>query len=151
MLLIAATQLSAQTDRQAERTNPTEMYTRMADRLARQMKLDDDKAASFKLLYLDYQTARHNATNPAGENQSDGRLDLDKLTDEEAAELIQKRFQAQEAGLAVDKKYYTEFLQILTPRQAVQVYLGGRGMGRGDGQGDGRRQGGTRSGRFSRP
>ena len=127
-------------DRQRQRMNPTEMYTRMADRLVKQMKLDDDKANSFKVLYLDYQTARQNAANPKGEKAENERIDMSKLTDAQATELVQKRFQTQEAQLAVDKEYYPKFLEILTPGQAVQIYIQ-RGGNRGEGM-----QGGNRGG-----
>ena len=148
MLLMTTTVMNAQESGNAgrgqrQRMDPTEMYTRQADRLSKQMKLDDDKANTFKALYLDYQTARQNAANPKGENAEDERIDMKKLTDAQATELIQKRFQAQEAQLAVDKKYYPMFLEILTPAQAAQVYIQ-RGAGR---SGMGGQQGGGRGGR----
>ena len=148
MLLLTTTAMNAQDGgRQRQRMNPAEMYTRMADRLAGQMKLDDGKADAFKTLYLDYQTARQNAANPRGLEADNEHVDMDNLTDEKATELIQKRFQTQEAQLAVDKKYYPLFLEILTPAQAVQVFIP-RGMGRGgNGQGNGRGGRGGRSGR----
>jgi hypothetical protein len=135
--------------RQRQRMNPTEMYTRTAERLAKQFKLDEDKTNSFKVLYLDYQTARMNAANPKGENNNDERIDVEKMTDEQATELVQKRFQAQEAQLAVDKEYYTKFLDILTPVQAAQIFVQRgnalRGM-MGGMQGGGNRGGGRPGG-----
>ncbi len=150
MLFATTSVMNAQDNnggRQRQRMNPTEMYTRTAERLAKQMKLDDDKTNSFKVLYLDYQTARTNAANPKGENTENERIDMEKMTNEQATELVQKRFQAQEAQLAVDKEYYTKFLEILTPVQAAQIFIqrGGnfRGMMPG---GAGRGMGGGRSG-----
>ncbi|MBR2154628.1 MAG: hypothetical protein IJ901_08465 [Bacteroidaceae bacterium] len=159
MLFATTSVMNAQDNnggRQRQRMNPTEMYTRTAERLAKQMKLDDDKTNSFKVLYLDYQTARTNAANPKGENTENERVDMEKMTNEQATELVQKRFQAQEAQLAVDKEYYTKFLEILTPVQAAQIFIqrGGnfRGMagmmpgGAGRGMGGGRGGNGGRSG-----
>lgn len=123
---------------QRQRIDPTELHNRMADRLAKQMKLDDDKTATFKVLYLDYQTARQNAANPKGENADEERVDFKNLTDAKATELIQKRFAAQEAQLNVDKENLPKFLEILTPAQAAQIYLqrgGQRGGQQGGGQG----------------
>ena len=113
---------------QRQRFDPTEMYNRMAERLAKQLKLDDDKAEAFKVLYLDYQTARQNAEKPQGENANQTNPDFKKMTDEEATALIEKQFAAQEAQLAVDKDYLPKFLQLLTPVQAAQVYLRRSGM-----------------------
>lgn len=121
-----------------ERMNTTEMYTRQAERLVKQMKLDDEKKDLFTVLYLDYQAARHNAANPKGEDKQE-RVDMKKLTDEQATELIQKQFAKTEAQLAVDKEYYPKFLEFLTPVQVAQIYLPQRGSR--DGQG-GQRQGG---------
>ena len=103
--------------------NPAEAYSRMAERMAKQMKLSDDKTEVFKVLYLDYQTARRNAANPRGENAENERVDLDKITDAQATELIQKQLAAQEAQLAVDKEYLPKFLEILTPAQVAQIYV----------------------------
>ena len=113
---------------QRQRIDPTEMYNRMAERLAKQMKLDDEKAETFKVLYLDYQTARQNAENPKGEETNQTNPDFKKMTDAEATVLIEKQFAAQEAQLAVDKDYLPKFLQLLTPVQAAQIYLRRVGM-----------------------
>ena len=70
---------------------------------------------------------------------------MQKLTDEQAGELVQKHFAAQEAQLKVDKEYYPKFLEILTPAQAAQVFVPQRGMGqrgRNGGRNGGGRQGG---------
>ena len=135
-------------NRQRQRVNTTEMYTRMADRLAQQLKLDGDKANSFKVLYLDYQTARQNAANPKGESADNERVDFKNMTDEQAKELVQKRFQTEEAQLAVDKEYYTKVLDILTPVQAAQIFVqrGGFRAGMGGMQGGGNRGGGRPGG-----
>lgn len=129
-------------DRQGrrERMNTTEVYTRQAERLVKAMKLDDEKKDLFTVLYLDYQAARHNAANPKGESAQDERIDMKKITDEQATALIQKRFAQTEAQLAVDKEYYPKFLEILTPTQVAQVYLPQR-VAR-DGQQGGQRPGG---------
>jgi hypothetical protein len=103
------------------------VYNRQATRLAKQLELKGDKKDLFTVLYLDYQNARHNAANPKGGDQEgrEQRVDYEKLTDEEATELIQKNFDRQEKQLAVDKEYLPKFLEILTPVQTAQVYLSG--------------------------
>ncbi|MBR1521795.1 MAG: hypothetical protein IJ635_11240 [Bacteroidaceae bacterium] len=139
---------------QRQRIDPTELYNRQAERLAKQMKLEDDKANVFKVLYLDYQTARQNALHPKGENAEEERPDFKKMTDAQATELIQKQLAGQEAQVAVDKEYLPKFLEILTPVQAAQIYLqrggmrGGQGMQGGQGRpgGQGGFGGGPRGG-----
>lgn len=117
------------------RVNTTEMYNRQAERLVKQMKLDDEKAELFTILYLDYQAARHNAANPKGESEEqDQRIDMKKITDEEATELINKQIARAEAQVKVDKEYLPKFLEIITPVQAINVFAPMRAMGRGEGQ-----------------
>ena len=107
-----------------QRIDQAEMNNRMAERLASQMKLDKEKTELFKLLFLDYQTARQNAANPKGEDESaNERINLDKIDDEKAKELIEKQFATQEAQLAVDREYLPKFLEILTPAQAARIYV----------------------------
>ncbi len=136
-----------------QRMNRAEMIQRQSERLVKTLSLEGDKAEAFKVLYLDYQTARQNAANPKGENDQDAQVDMKNLTDAQATDLIQKHFDAQAAQLKVDKEYYGKFLGILTPAQAVRVFLpqrggfaqGQRGQGRQRGNGGfgGGRQGGN--------
>lgn len=133
--LMTATTLSAQNNgNRRERQNKmdmTEIYNRQASRLAKQMKLNDEKEGVFTVLYLDYRNARHNAVNPQGGDQENAeqRADFTKMSDEEATALIQKYMDRQERQLAVDKEYLPKFLEILTPAQTAQVYMsGGAGM-----------------------
>lgn len=128
-----------------QRFDRAEMIQRYADRLAQQMNLSEEKSSTFKVLFMDYQMARQNAANPKGENEQPENVDMKKLSDEQASELVQKHFAAQEAQLKVDKEYYPKFLEILTPSQAAQVFVPQRGMGQ-RGQGQRGRNGGGRQG-----
>ena len=145
MLCLVSFSASAQDgNNRRQRFDRAEMLQRFADRLSQQMNLSEEKSATFKVLYMDYQMARQNAANPKGENEQES-IDMQKLTDEQAGELVQKHFAAQEAQLKVDKEYYPKFLEILTPAQAAQVFVPQRGMGqrgRNGGRNGGGRQGG---------
>lgn len=124
-LAIIAISASAQDQQQGrrQRMNTTEMYTRQAERLVKQLKIEDDKKDLFTALFLDYQAARHNAVNPKGENEKEEKLDLKKMTDDEAKALVQKQFSQTEAQLNVDKEYYAKFLEMLTPVQVAQIFV----------------------------
>lgn len=136
----------------------TELNERMANRLAKQMKLKDADKDKFTVLYLDYQNARHNVVNPNGGNQEnkEANTDLKNLTDEQAKELIQKNFERQEKQLAVDREYLNKFLEFLSPSQAVYIFVRtnpGRNMGMyrmpmGGPMGGGRPMGGPMGGGF---
>lgn len=139
---------SAQNNQQGRRRrmDTTEMYNRQAERLVKQMKLDDEKKDLFTVLYLDYMAARQNAANPKGEEDGDERVDLKKLTDEKAKELVEKQFARTEAQLKVDKEYYPKFLEFLTPVQVAQVFVQRLSRGNAEGQRPGGGFGGGRGG-----
>ena len=127
-----------------QRMNRAEMIQRQSERLVKELEIADDKADAFKVLYIDYQTARQNAANPKGEENQE-QIDMKKLTDVQATDLVQKQFQTQEAQLKVDREYYAKFLAILTPVQAAKIFLPQQ---RNSGQGQrGQGQRGQRGGR----
>ena len=133
LLVMFSVSVSAQNDQQGRRRrmDATEMFNRNAERLVKQLKLDDEKKDLFTVLYLDYMAARQNAAHPKGESDADERVDFKKITDEEAKELVEKQFARTEAELKVDKEYYAKFLDIITPAQAAQVFLRGAGAAMG--------------------
>lgn len=120
-----------------------EMQTRMANRLAKNMKLDEVATEQFAALYGEYMKARMAA---AGEQTGRReRVDVENITDEKAIELIEKNFKTREAQLAVDREYYAKFTRIITPAQAAQIFLGRNGMM------GGQRMNGERRGGFDGP
>ena len=125
-----------------------ELNNRQATRLAKQMKLSDEVEQKFIVLYLDYQNARHNAANPTGGDQegAEQRVDINKLSDEQASDLIQKNFDRQERQLAVDRQYLPRFLEILSPSQAAHIFLQRGGQMRGGQMRGGNGQRGPRGG-----
>jgi hypothetical protein len=143
-LMLVSLSVSAQGDRRERQNNMdiTEIYNRQANRLVRNMKLDDSKKDAFTALYLDYQNARHNAVNPKGGDQEgrEQRTNFQELTEEQALELIQKNFERQEKQLAIDKEYLPKFQSILTNAQCAQVFInqGGRPAAGGGQQRGGR-------------
>ncbi len=152
LVLLTTTLASAQNDDQRQdrrqRMDRTEILNRQATRLAKDMKLDDEKKDKFVVLYMDYQSARFNVINPNGGDQesSEQRVDMDKLTDAQATDLINKRFERTEKQLAVDKEYYKKFSEFLTPVQVAKIFLPQRGGMRG-----GQQNGGPRGGGFGGP
>lgn len=149
VLVVFCTSVSAQDNQQQgrrRRMDATEMFNRNAERLVKQLKLDDEKKDMFTVLYLDYMAARQNAAHPKGETDDNANVDFKKITDEEAKELVEKQFARTEAELKVDRDYYTKFLDILTPAQAAQVFV--RGAGRGMEGMNGRRPEGFGRGGF---
>ena len=114
--------------RNRQRSNPAEMYANMAENLAKQLKLKKEKAETFKLLYVDYQNARRAAQGAAGDFTAE-LPDVKKMTDDEANQLIQEQFESQAKQLAVDKQFLPQFLEILTPVEAAQVFVPRLSMG----------------------
>ena len=124
-LLLATVSASAQGN-----FNADEVYSRMASRLAKNMKLESNVETEFTALYVEYQKARRVAASIAGEAIEGRRQnnDLENITDEKATELIENSFKAQEAQLAIDREYYAKFIRVITPAQAAQIYVRRGGM-----------------------
>lgn len=139
-LLLTTVSVSAQGN-----FNADEVYSRMASRLAKNMKLESSVEEQFTTIYVEYQKARRNAMSVAGEAVEGRRQnnDLENITDEKATELIENSFKAQEAQLAVDREYYAKLIRVITPAQAAQIFVRRGGMMGGMRQGGFRpRQGG---------
>lgn len=163
ILLASVATVNAQNENRREnRRNAAEMYTRMAERMAKTLDVASEKQELFKAMYVEYQTARAAADKARaraeanrGENgRNRERVDMSKLSEAEAAERVQDYFATQEAQLAIDKEYYAKFQQIVTPVQAARVFLqrGGmmqrEGMQRGEGMRGGQRGFGGGQGGF---
>lgn len=144
MFTANAQEMRGRGNEQRPRMNPAEMYARMADRVAEQLKLDDEKTGLFKVLYIDYLTARQNAIHPKGENDGEQAKE-DKMTDEKAKAELEKVFAGQEAAAKVDRDYSVKFLEILTPQQTLQIFRRQGAMGQRQGQ-QMQRQGGRMGG-----
>lgn len=140
-IIAACTMLLVCISASAQRNAYTEeMFSRMASRLAKNMKLDDVASEQFTALYAEYMKARMAAAGEQTGRRS--RIDVENITDEAADSLIAKSFKTQEVQLAVDREYYGKFIRIITPSQAAQIFLRRGGMA-GDRQ---RMEGGRRGG-----
>ena len=122
LVLVSAVAMAQNNRNRNQRMNPAEMYSNMADNMAKQLKLKKEKAETFKLLYIDYQNARRAAQGAAGDYTAEVP-DVKKMTDEEANQLIQEQFDSQAKLLAVDKEYLSKFQEILTPVETAQVLV----------------------------
>ena len=78
---VAMAQNNRNRNRNNQRMNPAEMYTNMADNLAKQLKLKKEKAETFKLLYVDFQNARRAAQGAAADFTAEAP-DVKKMTDD---------------------------------------------------------------------
>jgi acetolactate synthase small subunit len=106
--------------------NFDEMYSRMASRLAKNMKLDDVATEQFTTLYAEYMKVRMAAAGEQTDRRE--RVDLENITDEQATEMIEKSFATQELQLTIDREYYKKFIRIITPAQAAQIFVRRTGM-----------------------
>lgn len=143
----------------------TEMRTKMATRMANELKLDDNTQAWFIPLYTEYQdtlrSVRHKfAIKPAPEllkpKADNDKEKTDKknskkapkaLTDAEAQQMIDNTFAREERLLSLKRAYYDKFKAKLTPQQLVTLFCNKPNRGTAPGrQQFGGRQGGMRQG-----
>lgn len=143
----------------------TEMRTKMATRMANELKLDDNTQAWFIPLYAEYQDTlrsvrREFTTKPAPEllkpKADNDKEKTDKknskkapkvLTDAEAQQMIDNTFAREERVLSLKRAYYDKFKAKLTPQQLVTLFCSKPNRGTAPGrQQFGGRQGGMRQG-----
>lgn len=148
----------------------TEMRTKMATRMANELKLDDNTQAWFIPLYAEYQDTlrsvrRKFAIKPAPEllkpKADNDKEKTDKknskkapkaLTDAEAQQMIDNTFAREERTLSLKRAYYDKFKAKLTPQQLVTLFCKpNRGTAPGRQQFGGRQGGMRQGGQFGGP
>lgn len=149
----------------------TEMRTKMATRMANELKLDDNTQAWFIPLYAEYQdtlrSVRREFTIKPAPELLKPKADNDKektdkknckkapkaLTDAEAQQMIDNTFAREERVLSLKRAYYDKFKAKLTPQQLVTLFCGkpNHGTAPGRQQFDGRQGGMRQGGQFGGP
>ena len=143
----------------------TEMRTKMATRMANELKLDDNTQAWFIPLYTEYQdtlrSVRREFTIKPAPELLKPKADNDKektdkknsqkapkvLTDAEAQQMIDNTFAREERTLSLKHAYYDKFKAKLTPQQLVTLFCSKPNRNTAPGrQQFGGRQGGMRQG-----
>ena len=143
----------------------TEMRTKMATRMANELKLDDNTQAWFIPLYAEYQdtlrSVRREFTIKPAPELLKPKADNDKektdkknskkapqvLTDTEAQQMIDNTFAREERILSLKRAYYDKFKAKLTPQQLVTLFCSKPNRNTAPGrQQFGGRQGGMRQG-----
>lgn len=143
----------------------TEMRTKMATRIANELKLDDNTQAWFIPLYAEYQdtlrSVRREFTIKPAPELLKPKADNDKektdkknskkapkvQTDAEAQQMIDNTFAREERVLSLKRAYYDKFKAKLTPQQLVTLFCSKPNRGTAPGrQQFGGRQGGMRQG-----
>ena len=148
----------------------TEMRTKMATRMANELKLDDNTQAWFIPLYAEYQDTlrsvrREFTIKPAPEllkpkadndKEQTDKKDCKKapkaLTDTEAQQMIDNTFAREERLLSLKRAYYDKFKAKLTPQQLVTLFCKpNRNTAPGRQQFGGRQGGMRQGGQFGGP
>ena len=148
----------------------TEMRTKMATRMANELKLDDNTQAWFIPLYTEYQdtlrSVRRKFTIKPAPELLKPKADNDKektdkknskkapkaLTDAEAQQMIDNTFAREERLLSLKRAYYDKFKAKLTPQQLVTLFCKpNRNTAPGRQQFGGRQGGMRQGGQFGGP
>lgn len=97
---------------------PEERFERKANALSDKMMLDDATKAKFVPMYTEY-LKEFKEVCP---NKEVAKKPCSELTEKEISERIEKRFDARQKRLDVEKKYYKKFKTVLNARQLQQVF-----------------------------
>ena len=154
--LLCAGQMNAQREQRSPEEMQkarAEMVKQNAERLAKDFELKDDAKTAFIEKYTQYQNElfadmRPQENRERGEQGQQERKKTSEMSDEEVTALIQSAFERQEKQieamqkrLEVQKKYYAEFSQTLTPKQLIRIFGQQRPQGQRGGQGQNQNQG----------
>lgn len=144
----------------------TEMRTKMATRMANELKLDDNTQTWFIPLYAEYQDTlrsvrREFTIKPAPEllkpkadndkektDKKDSKKPPKVLTDAEAQQMIDNTFAREERLLSLKRAYYDKFKAKLTPQQLVTLFCSKPNHGTAPGR---QQFGGRQGGQFGGP
>ncbi len=97
---------------------PEQRMEAQAQRMGKQLMLDDDKLAQFTSLYKEYLTALKECRPVAKEN----KVKPCERTDAQIQQDMEKRFEIRQKVLDTQKKYYASFKKILNARQLGKVF-----------------------------
>ncbi len=119
--LLCSTSLFAQDkpERTPKKLTPEERIERQAERMEKQLLLDDETSAKFLPLYKEYLKAMGECfARPADSKQ----VTKKEMTDEELDQRMQSRFECRKKCLEVQETYYDKFKEILTMRQVEKIF-----------------------------
>ncbi len=104
---------SAQENKKRVPLTPEQRMEIKAQKVSKELMLDEATSAKFKSLYQEYVKALAAC-----------RCDFAKgsLTDEQILKNLEKRYEMQEKVAAVNKDYVSKFAKILTPRQVQKLF-----------------------------
>lgn len=127
-LLAAVFTTGAAAPRDRKDGDGKKLLEKQATRLAEDMKLDEATTAWFKPIYVamqdslrsvrrNFQTARKD-----GDTEKAATVSTGKLTELQAAVLIEDRFAATEKEVAIKRAFYKQFRERLTSVQLVRLF-----------------------------
>lgn len=108
--------------------DPRQGIQRMAEQLAKEMKLDNTTKEWFIPLYVEYRDTLM-ATQRAKRIED---KELQKLSDEAVSTLIQESFTREESVVALKRTYLAKFSEKLTVKQVYKVMIAGQRPRGGD-------------------
>lgn len=97
---------------------PEQRMEAQAQRMGKQLMLDDAKLAQFTSLYKEYLTALKECRPAVKEN----KVKPCERTDAQIQQDIEQRFEVRQKVLDTQKKYYASFKKILNARQLEKVF-----------------------------
>lgn len=147
LLLLALTLSTAASAQENQDRKPgqlpdrKEMATKHAERMAQQLKLDDQTKEWFLPIYVEYQDTLQSVNRPQQPAEKKKKKEKETLSDEEALAKVESTFAAEETRVALRRAYYARFKEKLTAQQLMTIFceqnrmpfrpMGNRGNSRG--------------------
>ena len=141
MMAVCTAQAQDNQDNQPRKKgfNPEQMIEKKAQRICRELALDDATAKKFTETFREYKKElKALRTKDCCDAKKDGKKDACEgkkdLTEAEAAQMLKARFEMQEKTLSLQKKYYDKYSKFLTQKQIMRIYEMEKPYGDGHGK-----------------
>ncbi len=131
MMAVCTAQAQDNQDNQPRKKgfNPEQRIIVKAQRICRELALDDATAKKFTETFCEYNKELKalrtkdccNGKKDGFDGKKDGCKGKD-LTEAEAAQMLKARFEMQEKTLSLQKKYYDKYSKFLTQKQIMRIY-----------------------------
>ena len=120
LVLSLGTCMYAQNKKDSHRSERRkDMSEKMAQRMAQELELNDEMTAWFVPLYQEYQDSLRVVRRL-------GSLEIDNqagLTDQQAEQLVEIFFVADETRTSISRLYHAKFKERLSPKQLLKIFM----------------------------
>lgn len=121
MALFTSTLMSAQPSKRLDGQRMQQIEAQKVAYITTQLDLTPEESEAFWPIYNEY-SEKMEAIRKNRMQMMSGQVSIDQLSEEEAKELMEKRFADREKELKLEREYHAKFLSVLPPQKVAKLY-----------------------------